>query len=138
MTSRSAELFLLELRSDASLACAPERLGSEREIPGREPVRLEHDDVRVGLPSLELSRDDLLQLVHLEPVEDAGSHRLDQVARLDPRLLERVAAHERRALEHRVVELAPAPMVRTHGEDEGTWVKPSTSTSPCCFVTGVG
>jgi hypothetical protein len=29
-----------------------------------------------------------LQLVHLEPVEDAGRYRLDQIAGLDPRLLD--------------------------------------------------
>ena len=55
-----------------------------------------------------LARDDLLELVHLEPVEDAALDRLDQVARLEPRLLARVAAHERCALEHDVVELARA------------------------------
>ena len=48
------------------------------------------------------------ELVHLEPVEHAALDRLDQVARLEPRVLERVAADEGRALEHDVVELARA------------------------------
>ena len=53
-----------------------------------------------------LAGDDLLQLVHLEPVEDAALDRLDQVARLELACSTRVAADERGALEHGVVELA--------------------------------
>ncbi len=59
-----------------------------------------------------------MQLVHLEPVEDAALDRLDQVARLEPRLLARVAADEARALEHDVVELAAARIVRADCADE--------------------
>ena len=52
-----------------------------------------------------LAGDDVLELVHLEPVEHAPLHRLDQVAGLELRLLARVAAHEGGPFEHRVVEL---------------------------------
>ena len=61
------------------------------------------------LAAAQLARDHLLQLVHLEPVEDAACDGLDQVARLEPRLLARVAADEGRSLEHDVVQLARAP-----------------------------
>ena len=90
----------------------------DRDVPRREPVRLEDDDVVVGLAARELAGDDLLQLVHLEPVEDAGLDRLDQVGRLEPRVLDRVAADERRALEHDVVELAAPAVVRADGAHE--------------------
>ena len=50
-------------------------------------VRLEDDDVGVGRPALDLAGDDLLELVHLEPVEHAALDRLDQVSRLVLRLL---------------------------------------------------
>ena len=63
-------------------------------------------------------RDDLLQLVHLEPVEHARLDRLDQVGGLELRVLERVAADERGALEDDVVELAPAAVVRADRADE--------------------
>src|SRR5690349_6487971 len=92
--------------------------------PGREPVRLEDDDVVVPLAAVQLARNDLVQLMHLEPVEDAALDRLDQVAGLDLRLLLQVAADESRALEHDVVELAARPMVRARGADEGAWAEP--------------
>src|SRR5439155_15160666 len=93
------------------LASGPlDRDSAERDVPGGQAVRLEDDDVRVGLPARQLSGDDLLQLVHLEPVERARLDRLDQVGRLDSRLLERVAADERGTLERDVVELATARM----------------------------
>src|SRR5581483_6857554 len=91
---------------------------ARREVPGRDPVRLEEDDVVVRRPSLHLAGDDLLELVHLEPVEEALLDGLDQVAGLAPGVLARVAADEGRALEHGVVELAPAPVVRADGADE--------------------
>ena len=68
--------------------------------------------------SAQLAGDDLVQLVHLEPVEDAGRDRLDQVAGLAPRLLARVAADERRPLEHDVVELPRGRPVGAHRADE--------------------
>ena len=74
--------------------------------------------------ALQLAGDDLLELVHLEPVEDAALDGLDQVARLELRLLARVAADERRALEHRVVELAPRRVVRADRADERALAQP--------------
>ena len=88
------------------------------------PVRLEDDDVLGRLRALDLPGDDLLELVHLEPVEDALLHGLDQVARLELRLLARVAADERRALEHGVVELAPRRVVRADRTDERALAQP--------------
>ena len=88
------------------------------------PFDLKSDDVLGGRAALQLAGDDLLQLVHLEPVEDAALDRLDQVARLELRLLERVAADERRALEHGVVELAPRRVVRADRADERAVAQP--------------
>lgn len=59
-----------------------------------------------------------MQLVHFEPVEHPCLNRLDEVARLELRLLEEVAADERRALEDGVVELAPARDVRPGRDDQ--------------------
>ena len=72
----------------------------------------------------QLACDDLLQLVHLEPVEHAALDRLDQVARLELRLLERVAADEGRPLEHGVVELAPPRVVGADRADERAGAQP--------------
>ena len=74
--------------------------------------------------ALQLAGDDLLQLVHLEPVEDAALDRLDQVAGLELRLLARVAADERGALEHRVVELAARRVVGADRADERALAQP--------------
>ena len=62
--------------------------------------------------------------MHLEPVEDAALDRLDQVARLALRLLERVAADERGALEDDVVELARVRVVRADRADERARLQP--------------
>ena len=51
------------------------RFGSERDVPGGEPIRLEQDDVVVRLSARDLPGDDLVQLVHLEPVENARGNR---------------------------------------------------------------
>ena len=74
--------------------------------------------------AVHLSGDDLVQLVHLEPVEDAALDGLDQVAGLELRLLARVAAHERGPLEHRVVELAARRVVGADCADEGAFPEP--------------
>ena len=68
--------------------------------------------------------DDLLQLVHLEPVEHPALDGLDQVARLELRVLERVAADEGRPLEHDVVELALGRHVRADRADERALAQP--------------
>jgi formiminotetrahydrofolate cyclodeaminase len=65
-----------------------------------------------------------VQLVHLQPVEDTGGDRLHEVARLELRLLEPVAAHELRPLEDRVVELAPTHDVGARGRYERAGGKP--------------
>ena len=104
--------------------CELDHAGAGREIPGRDPVRLEDHDVGVGGAAVELPRDHLLELVHLEPVEDAALDRLDQVARLELGLLARVAADERRPLEHRVVELAARRVVRADRADERSLPQP--------------
>ena len=57
----------------------------------------EEDDVVVRLTPGQLAGDHLVQLLHLEPVENSLLDRLDQVARLLPRLLAGVAADEGRA-----------------------------------------
>ena len=72
----------------------------------------------------QLAGDDLLQLVHLEPVEHAALDGLDQVARLELRLLARVAADERRPFEHDVVELPRLRAVRAHGAHERAVAQP--------------
>ena len=66
----------------------------------------------------QLAGDHLLELVHLEPVEQALGHGLDQVAGLDPRVGQRVAADERRPLENGVVELPRPRVVRAGGAHE--------------------
>src|SRR2546428_6063890 len=96
----------LDLCADPELARLLERGRADRDVPRGDPVRLEEDDVVVGLAARELSRDDLLELVYLEPVEHPGSNRLDQGSRLQPRLLGPVAADERGPLEDDVVQLA--------------------------------
>ena len=68
--------------------------------------------------------DDLVQLVHLEPVEQPALDGLDQVARLEPRVLLRVAADEVRALDDDVVELALARMVRAGRAHERALAQP--------------
>ena len=62
--------------------------------------------------------------MHLEPVEDAYLDRLDQVTRLDPRLLARVTADERRTLEDDVVELARPRIVGAYCADERALLQP--------------
>jgi len=62
--------------------------------------------------------------VHLEPVEHALPHRIDEVARLDLRVGERVAADEGRALEDGVVELARLGPVGPDGADERAGPQP--------------
>ena len=104
-------------------ACSIAR-GADRDVPGREPVRLEEDDVVRRAAARELSGDDLMELVHLEPVEDAALDGLDQVSRLDLRLLDRVAADEDGALEDDVVELARLRPVRADGADERPRLEP--------------
>src|SRR5262249_60575944 len=84
----------LDLRPDPALACPPDGGRADRDVPGCEAVRLEDDDVVVRLPARELTGDDFLELVHLEPVKHPRLHRLDQGARLQPRLLDRVAADQ--------------------------------------------
>ena len=111
-------------------------------VPRRQPVGLEDDDVLVQLPPCDFARDDLLELVHLEPVEDAGRDRLDQIGGLELRVLARVAADEGGALEDDVVELAAAAVVRadrapavvaearrdaTPPQGRGSWVRSTGS-----------
>ena len=62
--------------------------------------------------------------MHLLPVEDAAVDRLDQVAGLEPRLLDRVAADEDRPLEDDVVELSRARLVRADRTDERPRLQP--------------
>ena len=72
----------------------------------------------------ELSGDDLVELVHLEPVEDAAVDGLDQVSGLELRLLDRVAADEDGAFEDDVVELARLRPVRADRADERPRLEP--------------
>ncbi len=65
-----------------------------------------------------------MELLHLEPVELARGDRLDQVARLELRVLERVAADERRSSDHLGVQLARPGVVRADRADEGTIGEP--------------
>ena len=96
---------------DSALPRPPHHLVPDRDVPGSDPVRLEDDDVVVAL-TRKLAGDDLVELADLEPVELAGGHRLDEVAGLEPGVLERVAADERRAGDHLGVELAGGRVVR--------------------------
>src|SRR5438309_1073254 len=82
------------------------------------------DEVVVGGAAGRLAGDDLLELVHLEPVQHPLFHGLDEVAGLDLRLLPRVAAHEARPLEDDVVEFPGACVVRADGADEGSGAEP--------------
>ena len=66
---------------------APEQLGGQHDVPRGDPVGLEDDDVLVGLPSGKTGHD-LVELVHLEPVERSRVDGLDQVGGLVPGLLE--------------------------------------------------
>ena len=65
----------LELSPDAPLARELDDARADGEIPRGDPVRLEEHDVLVGRAALHLARDDLLQLVHLQPVEHAAPRR---------------------------------------------------------------
>ena len=71
----------------------------------------------------ELARDDLLQLVHLEPVEHAARHRLDQVARLELRLL--AASRSRRT------PRARGRRCRARARS-GRWRRPRRRARPAC------
>src|SRR5439155_16878350 len=95
-----------ELLTDLPLTRAPDGRCGNRYVPGRDPVRLEEDDVVRVLTPRQLTGHDLVQFVHLEPVENTLPDGLDQVRRLDLRLFEPVAADERRSGQHDVVELA--------------------------------
>jgi hypothetical protein len=108
----------LQLSSDPCRPRPFEHRRSDGDVPGGETVGLEDDDVLVRLATRNLARDDLLELVHLEPVEHPGLDGLDQIGGFEPRVVARVAAHERRTLEHDVVELAAAAVVGAHGADE--------------------
>src|SRR5215210_714302 len=102
----------LELGSDPRLPRPFQRKCGGGDVPRSNSVRLEEDDVVGRLPTLRLADHDLLELVHLEPVEDALLDRLDEVTRFEPRLLSRVTADECGALENRVVELPRTAIVR--------------------------
>ena len=75
------------------------------------------------LPST-VPRDDLRELVHLEPVEHALRHRFDQVAGLDPRVVDGVAADERCPLHDAVVELTGLRPVGTGSAHERARLQP--------------
>ena len=62
--------------------------------------------------------------MHFQPVEHAGFDRLDQVARLEPRLLDGVAADEGSALQEDVVQLAVPRVVRADRADQRAGLKP--------------
>ena len=68
--------------------------------------------------------DDRVELLYLEPVELPGGDGLDQVARLEPGVLERVAADERRPGDHLGVELPGSRVVRADRADEGAVREP--------------
>ena len=72
----------------------------------------------------DLAPDDLLQLMHLEPIEDARLDRLDQIGGLELRVVERVAADEGGTLEDDVVELTAAAVVRADRADERAGAQP--------------
>src|SRR5262249_57724968 len=74
----------LDGRPDSLLAGGLEGGGAGGDIPRGDPVGLEDDDVVVRLAAAYLAGDDLVQLVHLEPVERADLDGLDQVGRLLP------------------------------------------------------
>src|SRR5215213_2530390 len=114
----------LELGPNSPLARPVENESANGEILGRDAEALEEDDVVVLGAALHLAADDLGELVHLQPVEHPALDRLDEIARLDLRLLLRVAAHERSALEDRVVELTRLDAVRAHGADERAGLQP--------------
>src|SRR5439155_2591741 len=113
-----------ELHAESALAGARDRRGGDRDVPRGQAVRLEDDDVVVGLASAKLAGDDVLQLVNLEPVEHAAFDRLDQIAGFEFRLLAGVAADERRPLEHDVVQLAPAAVIGADRADERARLQP--------------
>src|SRR5688572_25720940 len=119
-------LLKLEAAADAPLAGELDDARTGRNVPRRDPVGLEDDDVLVALASADLAGHDVLELVHLEPVEQPLRDGVDQVARLEPRLLARVAADEGRPLEDRVVQLACVRVVRADRADEGARLQPLT------------
>ena len=67
--------------SSASFARELDDARAGGQVPRRDAVRLEHDHVVVGCAAGNLPRDDLLQLVHLEPVQDPLLDGVDQVTR---------------------------------------------------------
>ena len=68
--------------------------------------------------------DDRVELLHLEPVELTGGDGLDQVARLELCVLDRVAADERRPRDHLRVELARLRIVGADRADERSLSEP--------------
>src|SRR5206468_12768797 len=121
---RSALRRRLDLSTLLLLMSHFDRAGADGDVPGGDADRLEEDDVVRRAAPRDLARDHLVQFVHLEPVEDAALDRLDQVARLELCLLDRVAADEDGALEDDVVELAGLRLVRAHGADERSRLQP--------------
>lgn len=59
----------LELDAAAALSGAIDHELADSEIFGRDPDRFEDDDVLIACAATNLARDDIRQLVHLEPIE---------------------------------------------------------------------
>ena len=97
----------LELAADAALARELDHARADGESQAAIPFDLKTTMSSSDARPWTLAGDDLLQLVHLEPVEDAALDRLDQVARLD--------AAPARASRSRRTPRARAPRCRARG-----------------------
>src|SRR6185437_12605741 len=84
----------LELATDATLARIRDDRSRDGDVPRGETVRFEDDDLVVGVTAARRAGDDILELVHLVPLQHAVRDRLDQIRRLELRIVDRVAADE--------------------------------------------
>src|SRR3989440_10117595 len=98
--------------ADSPVACALVHERSHRDILNRDPVRLEQRDIVVVRPPTDFARDDFPDVVDAVPCEQPAFHRLDEVAALLFRLLDRVGRDESASTDRSVIELARLEAVR--------------------------
>src|SRR2546430_8268725 len=92
--------------ADSPVAGALVHERSHRDILNRDPVRLEQRDIVVVRPPTDFARDDFPDVVDAVPCEQPAFHRLDEVAALLFRLLDRVGRDESASTDRSVIQLA--------------------------------
>src|SRR3989449_3818390 len=110
--------------ADSPVACALVHERSHRYILNRDPVRLEQRDIVAVRPPTDFARDDFPDVVDAVPCEQPAFHRLDEVAALLFRLLDRVGRDESASTDRSVIELASLEAVRPDRVDVTPRVQP--------------